>query len=121
MRYVITQDQFHNTVYKILNQNLGEVEKEINPYDKTGDTYRLNFYDQDGKEFLTYFYFPPGEDDDGNLHNGVGNLHINWKIDDMIRKLFTIRQTKVADIIADWVSETFDVDIDEVDIFPRKN
>lgn len=120
MRYVITQDQFHNAIYKILNQNLGEVEKEINHYDKTGDTYRLNIFDPNGKEFLTYFYYPPGEDDDGNLHDGIGSLHIHWETDDMIRKIFSIRGTKVMDVIADWVSDKFGVDVDDVSIFPTK-
>lgn len=120
MRYIITQDQFHNAIYKILNQNLGNVEKEINPYDKTGNTYRLNMFDQDGKEFLNYFYFPPGEDDDGNPHNGHGSIHIHWETDDMIRKIFSIRGTKVMDVISDWVSDTFGVDVDEADIYPKK-
>ena len=120
MRYIITQDQFHNAIYKILNQNLGKVEKEINPYDKTGDTYRLNMFDQDGKEFLNYFYFPPGEDDDGNPHNGQGSIHIHWETDDMIKKIFSIRGTKVKDVISDWVSDTFGVDVDEADIYPEK-
>lgn len=120
MRYIITQDQFHSAIYKILNQNLGEVEKEINPYDKSGETYRLNIFDQDGENFLTYFYYPPGEDDDGVEHNGQGHLHIHWKTDDMIRKIFSIRHTKVADVIADWVSDKFGLDIDEVDIYPTK-
>lgn len=120
MRYIITQDQFHNAIYKILNQNLGNVEKEINPYDKTGNTYRLNMFDQNGKEFLNYFYFPPGEDDDGNPHNGQGSIHIHWETDDMIRKIFSIRGTKVKDVISDWVSDTFGVDVDEADIYPEK-
>lgn len=120
MRYVITQGQFHSAIYKILNQNMGRVEKEINPYDKTGNTYRLNIFDQDGQEFLNYFYFPPGEDDDGNPHNGLGSIHIHWKTDDMIRKIFSIRGTKVKDVISDWVSDTFGVDVDEADIYPEK-
>ncbi len=120
MRYIITQDQFHNAIYRILNQNLGNVEKEINPYDKTGNTYRLNMFDQDGKEFLNYFYFPPGEDDDGNPHNGHGSIHIHWETDDMIKKIFSIRGTKVMDVISDWVSDTFGVDVDEAAIYPEK-
>lgn len=120
MRYIITQSQFHNAIYKILNQNFGEVEKEINPYDKTGDTYSLKIFDQEGNEFLSYFYFPPGTDDDGNPHDGIGNLHVHWKTDDMIRKIFSIRQSKVIDTIADWVSEKFGIDVDEVTIYPRQ-
>jgi hypothetical protein len=34
--------------------------------------------------------------------------------------MITIRETKVVDIIADWVSQKFDVDIDEVSIYPKR-
>jgi len=39
---------------------------------------------------------------------------------DFIRNTFSIRQGKALDIIGDWVSEKFDVDIDEVDIYPTR-
>jgi len=122
MRYVITKDQFHNIVYTILDEMLdnGKVEKEINPYVKSGKTYRLNMFDVNGKEFMNYFFYEPGEDDDGNPHNGHGSIHVNWVVDDKIRKLLSLRQTKVLDIIADWVTDKFGVDVDEVDVYPTR-
>ena len=122
MRYVITKDQFHNIVYTILDEMLdgGKVEKEINPYVKSGKTYRLNMFDVNGKEFMKYFFYEPGEDDDGNPHNGHGSIHVNWVVDDKIRKLLSLRQTKVWDIIADWVTDKFGVDVDEVDVYPTR-
>jgi len=122
MRYVITKDQFHNIVYTILDEMLdnGKVEKEINPYVKSGKTYRLNMFDVNGKEFMKYFFYEPGEDDDGNPHNGHGSIHVNWVVDDKIRKLLSLRQTKVLDIIADWVTDKFGVDVDEVDVYPTR-
>jgi hypothetical protein len=122
MRYVITKDQFHNIVYTILDEMLdgGKVEKEINPYVKSGKTYRLNMFDVNGKEFMNYFFYEPGEDDDGNPHNGHGSIHVNWVVDDKIRKLLSLRQTKVLDIIADWVTDKFGVDVDEVDVYPKR-
>jgi hypothetical protein len=122
MRYVITKDQFHKIVYNILDEMLddGEVEKRINPYAESGKTYRLDMYDKDGKEFMNYFYFEPGEDDDGNQHDGHGSVHVNWELNDKIRKLLSLRQTKVLDVIADWVTDKFDVDVDEVSIYPTK-
>jgi hypothetical protein len=122
MRYVITKDQFHKIVYNILNEMLegGNVEKEINPYVKSGKTYRLNMYNKDGQEFMNYFYYEPGEDDDGNPHEGHGSIHVNWQVNDKITKLLSIRQSKVLDMIADWVTDTFNVDVDEVEIYPKK-
>lgn len=122
MRYVITKDQFHNIAYNILDELLegGKVERQNNPYVKSGKTYRLNMYDKNGENFITYFYFEPGEDDDGNVHDGHGSIHLHWKVNDTIKKLLSFRQTKVLDIVADWVSEKFNVDVDEVDIYPTK-
>jgi hypothetical protein len=119
---VITKDQFHKIVYNILNEMLegGNVEKEINPYVKSGKTYRLNMYNKDGQEFMNYFYYEPGEDDDGNPHEGHGSIHVNWQVNDKITKLLSIRQSKVLDMIADWVTDTFNVDVDEVEIYPKK-
>jgi hypothetical protein len=122
MRYVITKDQFHHVVYNILDELLedGKVEREKNPHVKSGKTYRLNMYDKNGENFITYFYFEPGEDDDGNVHDGHGSIHLHWKVNDTIKKLLSIRQTKVSDIVGDWVSDKFNVDVDEIDIYPTK-
>jgi hypothetical protein len=122
MRYVITKDQFHHVVYNILNELLegGKVERENNRHVKSGKTYRLNMYDKNGENFITYFYFEPGEDDDGNVHDGHGSIHLHWKVNDTIKKLLSIRQTKVSDIVGDWVSDKFNVDVDEIDIYPTK-
>jgi hypothetical protein len=34
--------------------------------------------------------------------------------------MVSIRETKVMDVVADWFSEKFDVDIDEVSIYPHR-
>jgi hypothetical protein len=120
MRYVITKNQFHKVVYKILDDIIeeGGVKREENPY--SGGAYRIHMYNGDDEEIMVYFYYPPGEDDDGNPHDGHGSLQVNWIIDNKISKIFSIRQSKTLDIIADWVSDKFNVDIDEVVIYPKK-
>jgi len=120
MRYVITKDQFHKIVYNILDEMLegGGVKREENPY--SNGAYRIHMYNSDDEEIIVYFYFPPGEDDDGNPHNGIGSIHVNWAIDEKITKIFSLRQSKVLDIIADWVTDKFGVDVDEVDVYPKK-
>ena len=120
IRYVITKDQFHKIVYNILDETIedGLTKREENPY--SNGAYRIHMYNHNGNETIVYFYFPPGEDDDGNPHNGHGSLHVNWEVDDKIRKLLSIRQNKALDMIADWVTDKFNVDVDEINVYPKK-
>jgi hypothetical protein len=123
MRYVITQSQFHTLIYKYLSGQFTnkDFRKEINPYVKDGNTWRVEMFNDSGKELLSYFWFGPGEDDDGNPHNGIGSLHVNPEIVDTLRGIFSVRESKILDIIADWVSETLNSDIDEISIYPDRN
>lgn len=123
MRYVITQSQFHTLIYKYLNGKFSnkDFRKEINPYVKDGNTWRVEMFNDSGKELLSYFWYGTGEDDDGNPHNGVGSLHVNPEIVDTLRGIFSVRESKILDIIADWVSETLNSDIDEISIYPHRN
>jgi hypothetical protein len=117
-RYIITQTQSHNLIYKILDEEFTTTEKEENPYNP--NAYVLNIFNKQNKDLLVYFWYGPGEDDDGNPHNGVGSLHIDYTLIDFFRKYLNLRETKTMDIVADWVSEKYDVDIDEVAIHPTK-
>lgn len=122
MRYLISQSQFHNLIYNYLEDMFSDknFEKSINPYVKDGNTWNIRMYDNDGSEIFQYFWFGNGEYDDGTPHNGIGNLHVNPEIVDTLRKIFNIRESKVLDILADWVSETLNVDIDEISIYPER-
>lgn len=123
MRYIITQTQLHTLVYKYLNDIFSnkDFREEINPFFQDGSTYSIDMVSDEGEKLLTYFWYGPGEYDDGTPHNGVGSLHIHHNIVDMFVKMFSIRESKVLDIVADWVSQTLGGDIDEVDIHPKKN
>ena len=116
MRYIITSSQLHSVVYKLLDNMFKDIEpkKEQNPSNK--NAYRINF----GKAKITYFYYGPGEYDDGTPHNGIGMIFINPDIVDTLRKTIKIRESKVVDLIADWFSEKFEVDIDEISIYPKR-
>jgi hypothetical protein len=118
MRYIITQTQLHSIIYKYLDSKLEDIttDKITNPHNP--NAYRIEM----GDDLITYFYFGAGEYDDGEPHYGVGMLHIHPDIVDTLRQLINIRQSKVVDIVADWFSEKFEVDIDETSIYPnRKN
>jgi len=120
MRYIITQSQLHSVVYKFLNKMFegSQIFKNQNPYNEKA--YRLTLHTSDGDEKIEYFYFGEGEDDDGNIHYGVGMLHIHPDIVYTLRQLINIRESKVVDIVADWFSEKFEVDIDETSIYPNR-
>ena len=118
MRYIITQNQLHKIAYKFLDNMFKDVEpkKEQNPNNESAYKIRL------GDAKISYFYFGEGEYDDGTPHYGIGNLLINPDIVDTLRKLIKVRESKVIDIVADWFSEKFGVDVDETSLYPqRKN
>jgi hypothetical protein len=123
MRYIITPSQFHSLIYKFLDDIFPnkDFRKEINPYVKDGDTWRIHMFDEDDRNLITYFWYGPGDDDDGNPHNGIGLIYVHHEIVDTLRNTFSVRESKILDIIADWVSETLNVDIDKIAIYPNKN
>jgi hypothetical protein len=115
MRYKITQTQLHNLVYKYLDDMFEGMtpNTKINPYNSSAYEMRLG-------EKISYFYYGPGEYDDDTKHYGIGYLHVHPDIVDTLRQLFNIRETKVVDIVADWFSNKFEVDIDEISIYPKR-
>jgi hypothetical protein len=124
MRYIITQGQLHSIIYNYLDDKFSESdgEKIVNP--SNPDAYSIELK-SDGEE-IKYYFFDTGEYNDEDFgveatkHYGIGILHIHPDIVDTIRLTVTIRETKVVDIIADWFSEKFGVDIDEVSIYPYR-
>jgi hypothetical protein len=124
MRYVITKDQFHKVIYSILDGIVkdGRIVKENNPYSSTGG-YDIALYDGDTNNedniVLQYYYFPSDDDEYDGYSEERGKLHVNFKLDNKLKNLLSIRQSKILDIIGDWVSDKFNVDVDEVVIYPN--
>jgi len=118
MRYVITPTQFHNLVYGYLNKMFSKKDFRKDVIDD--ENWRVDMFDDKERELISYFWYEPGEYDDGTPHNGIGSLHVHPDVADFIRNTFSVRQGKALDIIGDWVSEKFDVDIDEIDIYPTR-
>lgn len=123
MRYIISQTQFHKLIYSYLEKQFTQKDfrKEINPYVKDGNTWRIDMFNDKKRNTISFFWYGPGEDDDGNPHNGVGSLQIHPDIVDTLRGAFSVRESKILDVIADWVTETLDVDVDEIAIYPSRN
>jgi hypothetical protein len=126
MRYIITQTQLHSIIYKYLDEKFSESDgkKIVNPHNR--DAYRIALLPNTGNGGITYYFFGSGEFDDAYFgmetrkHYGIGHLHIHPDIVETIRLMVSIRETKVMDVVADWFSEKFDVDIDEVSIYPKR-
>ena len=78
MRYIITQSQLHTLVYSYLDEMFSneDFERKINEYDKSGNTWRIHMNDDNGNEKIVYFWFGPGEDDDGNPHIVTCNIPV---------------------------------------------
>lgn len=123
MRYVITQSQFHSLIYNYLGSMYSnkDFRKKVNPFVSSGKSWNIDMFNNDGKRLISYYWDGPGEYDDGTPHNGVGSLLVNPTIVNSLMSMFSIRQSKVLDIVADWVSETLNVDIDEISIYPETN
>lgn len=123
MRYIITQSQLHSIVYRYLDEMFSneDFRKKNNPHVEDGNTWRVDMYSKNGKDKISYFWFGPGEYDDGTPHNGVGSLHVHPNIADFIRRTFSVREGKALDIVGDWVSEKLGVDIDEIAVYPHRN
>lgn len=126
MRYIITPGQFHKVVYSYLNDinENGTYEEIVDDYGNT----KIYIYEPKGintsgvrvsNEILFYVWYPPGEDDDGKPHDGVGHLFFDDFETSLLGKLLSIRPNAVLDIVADWFTETFDYEVDRVSVKKR--
>ena len=127
MRYIITQSQLHQVVYRYLDSMFKGVKenKITNPHNP--NAYRIELITPKRDDTIKYYYFGEGLMDDEyygvntpTKHFGHGYLHIHPNIVDELRQLIKIRETKVIDIVADWFSEKFQVDIDEASMYPKR-
>ena len=122
MRYIINLSQAHTLIFKFLDYEFSDKNfvKELNPYYKDGNTYTIEIFNNSEDLKMTYFWYGPGEYDDGTPHNGTGSLHINPDLVDNLRRSLSLRESKIIDIIADWVTEKLNMDIDEIELYPNR-
>ena len=116
MKYVITQSQFHKLVYGYLNKMVksAEVDRQENPYLEGAFSVTV---DTKGKRQFTYQYTPEGEswdDPTDKIYPENGTLIIKNGIVDDMKELFGLRKSKIFDLIADWFTEKYEVDVDNV-------
>jgi hypothetical protein len=118
MRYVITQGQFHRAVYKYLQDLLDNGTYKQDYPGIHGNT-RIFIYEgtTTKDEVMLYIWHPPGSAlYISQPHNGVGYLYIDDSITSTLGKLLSVRPNTVMDIVADWFTETFEYDVDDVEV-----
>lgn len=120
-RYVITNNQSKDVIHKYLDKSIVKFEKEVNPY--ADGSYNIKMYNTGDEKMLLYIWYGPGsgwDDDDDTEHNGVGSLQVHPSIVDLFRQMFKMRETKILDIITEWVDGKVEDEIDEVTIYPYR-
>ena len=121
MRYIITQTQLHNIVYNFLDNMFDDNNISDRPHPYVDGGRIINLSSDDGETSIDYYYFFQGSGEQDKLPEyGVGRLHIHPNILDTLRQMIKIRETKVIDLVTDWFSEKFNVDVDDVSIYPSR-
>ena len=123
MKYIITTTQFHTIIYNHFDRELsGEVKKEINPYDESGRTYSLELHNEEGKNLLSFYYFPKTDNTIGgerDIQDSSGSLHVHYRLYDELKGFLPLRKSGILNIIADWFTDKYNLDVDEVSIYPK--
>ena len=108
MKYIITKGQLHRIAYQLLDDEL----KNTGGFKENEDygNHRFSLEDMNGDRIMSAVHY--------SEENARGETHafIGWRLINKISKLFSIRPTKAVDIIGDWLSETLNLEIDEIDV-----
>ena len=117
MKYVISESQLFDLVENFMNDRMkgGEVKKDkITQFGTT----RWDLYDKDGKWVMYYYHT-------GQQHHMDGSkADPEWTSVSIAENLVTLfgrnlrfRESKVMDLMADWFTKTFNLDVDDVSIY----
>jgi hypothetical protein len=118
MKYVITETQFDKLLDLYLSKYLGrkpKIEREENPYNDEG--FSIKIKDINDSQLFQYNFFPAGEswdDPSDKIYPANGNLYIREKLVEDLMDFLNVRETKVLDLIADWFTKKYNVDVDNV-------
>ena len=117
-RYVISQSQLFDLVENFMAEQMvgGEVRKRDT--DDYGNT-RWDLYSKSGKWLMFYIHYGPKHMNGKVTENESGYLSLEHSLVTLFMRNLRFRESKVLDLLADWFTKTFDVDIDSVDIYMR--
>lgn len=118
MKYVITETQFDKLLDLYISKYLGrkpKIEREANFYNDEG--FSIYIKDVNDEKLFRYNFFPAGEswdDPSDKIYPANGNLYIRKELVEDLIGFLNVRETKVLDLIADWFTKKYDVDVDDV-------
>jgi NAD kinase len=118
MKFIITETQLHKVLYKYFES---VSEKNGGFVDESNEFNKFRFAVKHPS--FTHKFFNADKEDPGDLMLVVGGDHsfafiAESLVSDMVN-IFTIRTTKILDIYGDWISNKFNIDINEVSIYPK--
>jgi hypothetical protein len=120
-RYVITDTQSKDVIHKYLDNNIIKPEEKENPHEK--GSYSTKMLDKNNDTMFLYIWYVKGgeyDDDDSTVHNGIGHVQVHPKIVDLFRQMFKMRESKILDIISEWVDKNVKDEVDTVTIWPQR-
>ena len=117
-RYVISQSQLFDLVENFMSDRMvgGEVKKhDTDEYRNT----KWELFDKDGKWLMHYIHYSQKHMNGKVVEDESSYLALDKSLVSLFMRNLRFRESKVLDLMADWFSKTFDVDVDKVDIFMR--
>jgi len=114
-RYIISQSQLFDLVENFMSEQMAGGEVRKRDTDDYGNT-RWDLYSKSGKFLMYYIHYGPKHMNGKVVENESGYLSLQHSLVSLFMRNLRFRQSKVLDLLADWFTKTFDVDIDSVDI-----
>jgi len=114
-RYIISQSQLFDLVENFMSEQMAGGEVRKRDTDDYGNT-RWDLYSKSGKFLMYYIHYGEKHMNGKVVENESGYLSLQHSLVSLFMRNLRFRQSKVLDLLADWFTKTFDVDIDSVDI-----
>ena len=117
-RYIISQSQLFDLVENFMSEQMAGGEVIKRDTDDYGNT-RWDLYSKSGKFLMHYIHYGEKHMDGKVVENESGYLSLQHSLVSLFMRNLRFRQSKALDLLADWFTKTFEVDIDSVDIYMK--
>ena len=117
-RYIISQSQLFDLVENFMSEQMADGEVRKRDTDDYGNT-RWDLYSKSGKFLMYYIHYGEKHMNGKVVENESGYLSLQHSLVSLFMRNLRFRQSKALDLLADWFTKTFEVDIDSVDIYMK--
>jgi hypothetical protein len=117
-RYIISQSQLFDLVENFMSEQMAGGEVRKRDTDDYGNT-RWDLYSKSGKFLMYYIHYGEKHMNGKVVENESGYLSLQHSLVSLFMRNLRFRQSKALDLLADWFTKTFEVDIDSVDIYMK--